>query len=195
MYSRGEMEFNLNRVIAIIEYSDDKKLVSKKTFGEVLNMNSRDMVHGYVTRMKVINQAQRNHARFIASIMLTVLLKRQGGFVSTKPMMVSWSEQKNKQIWKKLSVKRGEESIERLDWFIHKMMIHGKSIQEWLRWPAEWTLIEIEYDRENSDTDYDVGERLGRVGDSKCVNVNGDGETNEENINILKTLWQKFLCR
>ena len=75
------------------------------------------------------------------------------------------------------------------------MMIHGKSIQEWLRWPAEWTLIEIEYDRENSDTDYDVGERLGRVGDSKCVNVNGDGETNEENINILKTLWQKFLCR
>ena len=89
MYSRGEMEFNLNRVTAIIEYSDDKKLVSKKTFGEVLSMNSSDMVHGYVKRMKVINQAQRNHARFIASIMLTVLLKRQGGFVSTKPMMVS----------------------------------------------------------------------------------------------------------
>ena len=75
------MKFSLNQVTAIIEYSDDRKWVSKKTFCELLCMSSSDMIYGYKKRMRVINQAQRNHARFIASIMLMVLLKKEQGFI------------------------------------------------------------------------------------------------------------------
>ena len=194
MYSGREMKFNLNQVTAIIEYGD-RKLVSKKTFRELLCMNSGDMIYGYRKRTKVINQAQRNHARFIASIMLMILLRKEKGFMSTEPLMVSWEEQKNRQLWKRFCIKRGEESIERLDWFLYKMRINEKSIQEWVNTPAKWTLMKIEYDGNQSDTSYDDGERVALVENSENANMDEDKEINVENINIFKTLWRNLLCR
>ena len=195
MYSGREMKFSLNQVTAIIEYSDDRKWVSKKTFCELLCMSSSDMIYGYKKRMRVINQAQRNHARFIASIMLMVLLKKEKGFISTEPLMVSWKEQKDRQLWKRSGIKRGEESIERLDWFLYKKMISGESIQEWLNSPAKWTLMKIECDGNQSDTSYDDSERIVSVENSEGSNTDGDKETNEGNINIFKTFWRNLLCR
>ena len=189
------MKFSLNQVTAIIECPDDRKLSSNKTFCELLCMNSSDMVYGHRKRMKVINQAQRNHARFIASIMLMVLLKKEKGFISTKPLVVSWEEQKNRQLWKRWGIKRGEESIERLDWFLYKIMINGESIQEWLWLPAKWEIMKIEYDGNQSDTSYDDSERVVEVENSESFNMDDDKETNEVNINVFKTLWRNLLCR
>ena len=145
--------------------------------------------------MKVINQAQRNHARFIASIMLMMLLKKGKGFNSTKSLIVSWEEQKNRQLWKRWGIKRGEESIERLDWFLYKIMINGESIQEWLWLPAKWEIMKIEYDGNQSDTSYDDSERVVEVENSESFNMDDDKETNEVNINVFKTLWRNLLCR
>ena len=184
MYSGREMKFNLNQVTAIIEYPDDRKLVSKKTFSELLCMNSGDMIYGYRKRMKVLNQAQKNHARFIASIMLMVLLRKEKGFMSTEPLVVSWREQKNRQLWKRLGIKRGDELIERLDWFLYKMRINEKSIQEWVNTPEKWTLVKIENDGNQSDTSYDEGERVVSVENGEGFNMGGDKEINVENINI-----------
>ena len=195
MYSGREMKFNLNQVTAIIEYSDDRKLASKKTFSELLCMNSGDMIYGYRKRMKVLNQAQKNHARFIASIILMVLLRKEKGFISTEPLVVSWREQKNRQLWKRLGIKRGDELIERLDWFLYKMRINEKSIQEWVNTPAIWTLMKIEYDGNQSDTSYDDGERVVSVENGEGFNMGGDKEISVENINIFETLWRNLLCR
>ena len=195
MYSGREMKFNLNQVTAIIEYPDDRKLVSKKTFSELLCMNSGDMIYGYRKRMKVLNQAQKNHARFIASIMLMVLLRKEKDFMSTEPLVVSWREQKNRQLWKRLGIKRGDELIERLDWFLYKMRINEKSIQEWVNTPEKWTLVKIENDGNQSDTSYDEGERVVSVENGEGFNMDGDKEINVENINIFETLWRNLLCR
>jgi len=195
MYSGREMKFSLNQVTARIECPDDRKLVSNKTFCELLCMSSSDMVYGYRTRMKVINQAQRNHARFIASIILMVLLSKEKDFISTKALMVSWEEQKNRQLWKRLGIKRGEDSVERLDWFLYKIMINEGSIQGWLNLHAKWELMEIEDDGNKSDTSYDDSERVVSVEYSEGSNMTGDKETNEENINVFKTLWRNIFCR
>ena len=189
------MKFSLNQVTARIECPDNRKLVSNKTFCELLCMSSSDMVYGYRTRMKVINQAQRNHARFIASIILMVLLSKEKDFISTKALMVSWEEQKNRQLWKRLGIKRGEDSVERLDWFLYKIMINGESIQEWLNSPAKWELMETEDDGNKSDTSYDDSERVVSVEYSEGSNMTGDKETNEENINVFAKLWRNLLCR
>ena len=195
MYSGREMKFSLNQVTARIECPDDRKLVSNKTFCELLCMSSSDMVYGYRTRMKVINQAQRNHARFIASIILMVLLSKEKDFISTKALMVSWEEQKNRQLWKRLGIKRGKDSVERLDWFLYNIMINGESIQEWLNSPAKWELMETEDDGNKSDTSYDDSERVVSVEYSEGSNMEGDKETNEGNRNIFKTLWRNIFCR
>ena len=161
MISKTEMRFKLDHVIAFIESTDQEWHSITKSFSELLDMKSGDMAIGFNKRKVIIDQARKNHARFIASIILTILLQKEPGFISSDKIMISWTEQKNNKLWKKFGVYCGKTKIERLDWFIHNMMVLEKyKIKDWLYSSEKWELFQTEDDQISSDVEYDEKQRI-----------------------------------
>ena len=162
--SGENMRYKLGLVRVIVresyQNSEEQNDHEIRTFAEILCMDSRDLAVGFRTTTKICRQATRNHARMLASIILMTIRDSEFGFASTEPITFSWPEQKHDHLWKKYSIKRGNQTIPRLDWFLHKLLTYeDTSIGQWLRMSDEWTITEYDNNDNKSDLEYDPQEK------------------------------------
>ena len=166
--TKAEMKYKIGQIVAIIESANDEVNHEyssyQRSFGELLYSQPRDMALGYRITRKVLTQARRNHARFLASIIITILLEKTPGFVSTERKLISWREQKRKCLWKKFGIQRNNQLIERLDWHIYNQMVYNRSsIQDWFDSAEKWSIITTGSNETLSDLEYDPAEKLIRT--------------------------------
>ena len=140
--------------------SEEQHNHASRSFAEILCMDSRDLAVGFRNTTKIRQQATRNYARLLASIILMAILDNEPGFVSTESITFLWSERQHDHLWKKFGIKRGNQTISRLDWFLQKLLIYEETaIVQWLRKSDEWTIIEYEDNDDRSDLEYDSQEK------------------------------------
>ena len=162
--SGEDMRYQLNHVRVVIselnQLSEEQNNHTVKSFAEILCMDSRDLAVGFRYTTKIQQQATRNHARLLATIILMTIRDKGSGFTSAESATISWPELKHDHVWKKYGIKRGNQTIPRLDWFLHRLMIYeGTSIVQWLRSPDEWTIIVYDDNDHKSDLEYDPQEK------------------------------------
>ena len=160
--SKAEMTYKLKQITAIIDFEEENEhSYYRRSFSELLFSQPRDMVSGYRITRDVLKQARQNHARFLASVILTVLLENTQGFVSTERKIISWVEQKHKRVWRKYGIKRDNQTIERLDWHIYNQLVYNRSaMQDWFYTANEWSIITTESNETISNLEYDPAQKL-----------------------------------
>ena len=159
------MRRKLNLINVVIDDSNPTSVKRQdqltKSFSELLCMDSYDLAEGYRRTNKIKQQALRNHARLIATVIIMTLRRYAPGFTSTETVTISWKRQKQEQPWKKFGVRRGNQTIQRVDWFLHNLMMHegSDSIFRWLDSLNGWTIIEDTNEDSASDLEYDPREK------------------------------------
>ena len=195
--SSRDMRYRLN--LSTVVLNDTNKLSaeqdsSTRSFTEALCMDPYDLANGYHHRKQIKQQAVRNHTRLLASILITTLRRNISGFTPDETFTISWKEQKHKQPWKKFGIKRGNQTIQRLDWFLHKLIMQegSNSILQWLDLPCDWAIIEYTDDGDISDLEYDPDQKQ----PSRTVNKsNKNDQRKEKHEKHCNLLWKSCNIR
>ena len=163
--SGADMRFYLKRISATIEPSTLAKQRATnpiRTMAEICRMDPDDMSAGFRSTSKTRKQATRNHARLIASIILTILHKGKPEFLETDELEISWNKEKQKRLWKYNGVKYNTQNITRLDTFIHRLLIDdARSIHHWISTADSWEIYNHDHDDDkHSDLEYDPSDLI-----------------------------------
>ena len=128
-----------------------------RTFQELLTMDALDLAFGYKRRRKIKIQTTKNMARLLASMIINAMLKVGPGFVDLENHLMSWNECKKNHIWTEFSIQSDSQTIYRLDWFIHRLLLNNSmSIDEWLRSTESFKLTSVDHGSDYvSDLEYD----------------------------------------
>ena len=158
--SGADMRFYMKKISVTIEPSTVMKQRMTnliRTVAEICRMDSGDMSDGFKKTSRNRKQATRNHAKLIASIILTILLKDKSDFIGTDKYEISWNEEKEKRLWKHYGVKHNTRSITRLDIFIYRLLMDdAMSIQHWISTAESWEINKHDNDDDKySNLEYD----------------------------------------
>ena len=124
-------------------------------------MDADDMSAGFKKTSKTRKQATRNHAKLIASIILTILHKDKTAFIETDELEISWNKEKQKRLWKyhgvKYNTQNTTQNITRLDTFIHRLLVDDtRSIDHWISTAESWEIYNHDHDDDkHSNLEYD----------------------------------------
>ena len=163
--SGADMRFHLKRLSATIEPSHLTKqqtINPTRTMAEICRMDADDMSAGFKKTSKTRKQATRNHARLIASIILTILHKDKSESIETDELKISWDKEKQKRLWKYHGVKYNTQNITRLDTFIHRLLVDdARSIDHWVSTAESWEIYNHDNgDDKHSNLEYDPSDLI-----------------------------------
>ena len=160
--SDSEMQYLLGKTTVHIEFPAHAILESnsdryEKSFAQILNMNSKDMAHGYQMRETVATKAVKLHSKLIASVILSILANHKPGYLSTENQTLSWKCLKDEKLWLKFGIRLGAKQISRLDWVIHGLLVSNTdSVYRWIDSICQWEAFSIHDETiEFSDLEYD----------------------------------------